>query len=166
MALLDCVWGAVTKFRIRGCKHCHGRNSVFDVKENSKSKSAPACRQGLRYRQILRQGVRVSRFCSRALDVVRTERRNEPTVTDKSPVKDVQGESQSGQQAFLASALQSASRPTVPTLTWLRMARLWSTWVISTRGRKASEINSMTEELTWRHEVFATKNESWHERGL
>ncbi len=54
------AWGAVTKFRIRGCRHCRGRNSAFNVKANSKRRSELACRPGLRYQQLLRRGVRDS----------------------------------------------------------------------------------------------------------
>jgi hypothetical protein len=74
----ECVWVAVMKFRIRGCKHCPGRNSAFDVKANSKRKLAPAYRQGLRCPQLLRRGVLGSGFCSRHVEVVQIERRNEP----------------------------------------------------------------------------------------
>ena len=60
MAPSEYAWGAVKKFRIRGCRHCRGRNSAFDVKANSKRRSELACRRGLRCQQLLHRGVRDS----------------------------------------------------------------------------------------------------------
>ena len=111
MAPSEHAWDAVTKFKIRGCKHCPGRNSASDVKANSKRQLAPPYRQGRRYPQLLRGGVLGSGFSSRHVEVVHTEREKGNRVPFKTVVEDLQGKSESRQQALVATATQSASRP-------------------------------------------------------
>jgi hypothetical protein len=103
------AWGAMTKYRIRGCKHCRGRNSAFDVKANSKRRSELACRPGLRYQQLLHRGVRDSGSTLRLFGP-NVEKGN--CVPDKATVEDVQGERQSTQQELVASALNRHPDPT------------------------------------------------------
>src|SRR5579864_2494642 len=74
MAPSERAWGAVTKFKIRGCMHCPGRNTASDVKANSKRQLAPAYRQELRQPQLLRGGVLDSRLSNRHGEVAHTER--------------------------------------------------------------------------------------------